>query len=116
MGKRKILCVVALALLFQGCGNHPPASPSSLDTARVAIEEAARYDAAQYASSELTTAQLKLTRAEEALRTGKEEQARRLGEQATIDARYAQAKAQAQHEQNAAIDNRTTAATIQRSR
>ena len=85
----------------------------SIEAAKLAVSEAQRNEAATYAPSELGKAQEKLERAERELKDRDDLEARRLSEQATVDARYAQVRAQAEKEQNAAIENIDTTQTLQ---
>ena len=103
--------LLLLALFTAGCSESVRPVPS-IETARLAISEATRNEAEQYAPSELGLAQGKLTLAEREIKEGNMRAGRRLGEQATIDGRYAQVHAQAQKAQAAATENRDTTETI----
>lgn len=109
---RNLIFLLLLSPLGAGCAAKIPAEPS-IEAARSAISEAKRNEATQYAASELAKAQEKLNLAEEELRNRNLTEARRLGEQATVDARYAQVRAQAEKAQSAATENRDTTETIQ---
>ena len=111
-GKKILIAPLILALFCLGCARTTPPDPS-IEAARSAIGEATRNEAAQYAPSELSKAQQKLSLAEQATRDDHTTIARRLGEQATVDARYAQVRAQAEKAQSAAIETRDTTETIQ---
>lgn len=101
-----------LAVAVSGCGNRPSPLPS-IEAAKLAVSEATRNEANQYAPSELRKAQDKLAQAEVELKKKNDLEARRMSEQATVDARYAQVRAQAEKEQSAAIENIDTTQTIQ---
>jgi hypothetical protein len=85
------LLVVAL-LGLTACANPPPPT-LQLAAARAAIEHAGPL-AAHYAPAELAAAEVKLERAEQALARGDSTQARRLSEEAEVDARLASAMAE----------------------
>ena len=110
------LKVVSFTLLFTliGVGCAGTIRPTqSIETARLAIGEANRNEAAIYAPTELGVAREKLTAAEQESRVEHNTLARRLAEQAGVDARYAQVRAQAEKAQIAATENRDTTETIQ---
>lgn len=107
-----VLAALGVTAFLVGCGSHQSPAPS-IEAARLALSEATRNEAAQYAPSELRKAQDKLAKAEVEMAKKNAIEARRLGEQATVDARYAQVRAQAEKEQSAAIENTDTTQTIQ---
>lgn len=82
-----------LVLLFTGlaaaCATEPPPAVT-LASARAAVEQAGAA-AAQHAPSELAAARTKLQRAQDAAARGDNLQARRLAEEAEVDARLASA-------------------------
>ncbi|MCB0323342.1 MAG: DUF4398 domain-containing protein [Bdellovibrionales bacterium] len=73
--------------------------PLSLASAEEAITQASTATTQRYAAADLAQAKDKLARAREAAEEGENGEARRLAEQATVDARYAEVKAEAQHTQ-----------------
>lgn len=77
---------------LSACGGTPPPR-SELRAAEVAIEEARESDAEQHASSPLSLARDKLSRARAAVDRGDMASARRLSEEAEVDAQYAEAEA-----------------------
>ena len=81
-----------LTLVLAGCASVPPPA-TELSTARAAIEQAAPL-ASRYAPAELAVAQKKLARAEQAMARDDRTQARRLAEEAEVDARFAWAVAE----------------------
>ncbi len=105
------IVLAALLLLASGCSGSRSPKPS-LEVARLAIQEAARYEAGQYAASELSVAEEKLRLAETAAAEDNYEHARRLAEQATVDAQFAQTRALAQRAQIAAVETRDTVQTL----
>jgi len=85
--------VSALSLLaIAACASAPPPA-TELAAARAAIVQAEPV-AAHYARAELAAAQKKLDRAEQALARSDSAQARRLAEEAEVDARLAWAMAE----------------------
>jgi uncharacterized protein YaiL (DUF2058 family) len=116
MQKSDIVRITFLALLFTfvgvGCAVKDRPGPS-IEAAHLAIDEANRNEAGKYAPAELGIAEAKLTSAEHELASKNAAAARRLAEQAAVDARYAQVRAQAEKAQAAAAENRDTTETIQ---
>jgi predicted lipid-binding transport protein (Tim44 family) len=72
-----------------------PAPVGEMSAAQTAITAAEQADAARYAPSDLDRARDKLIRAQAAMQEEDNEEARRLAEQALVDARLAEAKARA---------------------
>ena len=86
----RILMVAAGAALFAGCsGGAPPETELAL--ARSAMDEATRGGAAERAPQQFILAREKLANAEAANQDGQFTEARRLAEQAEVDARLASA-------------------------
>jgi succinate dehydrogenase/fumarate reductase flavoprotein subunit len=83
-----------LAIALGACATAPPPT-EELAGARAAIEAANVAGAARTSSLELTQARQKLSAAELAAHDGDQVKARRLAEQAQVDAEVAQAKASA---------------------
>ena len=82
-------------MLVTACaGLDPGPARREIGLAESSIERAQADDAAVYAASQFRLAQEKLAQAVEALETGNHTVARRLAEQADIDARVAAALAQ----------------------
>ena len=80
------------ALVFAGCSSvRPPRE--EIATAELAVREAQQSKAPQHASLELRMATEKLTRARQAMRDEDYVVARRLAEQALVDAQLAESKA-----------------------
>lgn len=80
------------ALVFAGCSSvRPPRE--ELATAELAVREAQQSKAPQHASLELRMATEKLSRARQAMRDEDHVLARRLAEQALVDAQLAESKA-----------------------
>ena len=78
-----------------GCGGVP-APVAEMSAAQTAVTGAEEADAAKYAPSDLDRARGKLIRAQAAMQEEDNEQARRLAEEALVDARAAEAKARAE--------------------
>jgi hypothetical protein len=77
------------------CGSVP-APVAEMSAAQTAVTGAEEADAARYAPSDLDRARDKLIRAQAAMQEEDNEEARRLAEQALVDARSAEAKARAE--------------------
>ena len=84
--------ILPIALALAACASVPP-PVTELASARAAIEQAAPF-VSHYAPAELAAAQKKLERAEQALARDDRVQARRLAEEAEVDARFAWALAE----------------------
>jgi len=82
---------LAFLMVLAACATEP-APAVELAAARAAIEQAAPV--AEYAPKELAAAQTKLTLAQNALARGDNTRARRLAQQAEVDARLAWALAE----------------------
>ena len=77
------------------CGSVP-APVAEMSAAQTAVTGAEEADAAKYAPSDLDRARDKLIRAQAAMQEEENEEARRLAEEALVDARAAEAKARAE--------------------
>ena len=84
--------ILTLSLVLAGCATASPPE-ADLAAARAALLQAEPV-AHRYASAELGLAQAKLARAEQAMAREDWRTARRLAEEAEVDARYAWALAQ----------------------
>ncbi|MBT8144155.1 MAG: DUF4398 domain-containing protein [Gammaproteobacteria bacterium] len=101
----KIIAAGATMLLAAGCASNPPLNTSSeLGAARTAIEQAERQGAAEHAAVLLNDARKKLSKAETALDNRDYAIAQRYAEQATLDARLAEAKAESEDAQAAVAE------------
>ena len=89
----KALACAALLVLAACAGTPPP--DADLAAARAALLQAEPV-AHRYAQPELKLAQAKLARAEQAMMREDRREARRLAEQAEVDARYAWALAESE--------------------
>jgi hypothetical protein len=89
----RVAATVILPLALAACAASSPPPDSDLAAARAAILQA-EPAAHRYAASELRVAQDKLARAEQAMARDDWREARRLAEEAEVDARYAWALAE----------------------
>jgi hypothetical protein len=87
---RRLVLMASLAL--GACATPPPSPDADLAAARAAVLQAEPV-AHGYAEAELRIAQGKLERAEQAMARDDRREARRLAEEAEVDARYAWALA-----------------------
>jgi hypothetical protein len=89
------LTAVALGALVAACGTTPPPPIETVAAAQTAVTAAEQADAPTLAPAELDRARDKLLRAQAAIQQEENEAARRLAEQAAVDARLAEARARA---------------------
>ena len=80
-----------------GCSSTPPPR-EAVSQAELAVTQAGQGRAPQYAAPELNKARDKLTEAKRAMDAERHAEARRLAEQALVDAQLAEAKAQAEQQ------------------
>ena len=92
-GSEASLAVIALTGLV-ACSSTP-APVGEISSAQTAVTAAEQADAAQHAPADLDRARDKLLRAQAAMQEDENEEARRLAEQALVDARLAEAKSRA---------------------
>lgn len=92
------------ALLFTACATKGSPPLGQIATARASIAQAESAGALQASPVELLASRDKLGRAETALREERYEQARRLAEQAEVDAEVAERKTRAMKAQVAAAE------------
>ena len=89
------------AIVIVGCASMPPPT-EQIAVAKSALASAASAGGSEYASMEMNSAQEKLDRAQQAMKKEDYENARWLAEQAQVDARLAEKKAQSAKAQKAA--------------
>ena len=100
---RWLAAISGAAVLAAGCASAPEPT-AQIESARQAIDDAERAQAAQYAAPELSQARSKLASADTAVQNEEMEQAARLAAEARADAelasaRTAAAKAQAANDE-----------------
>lgn len=108
-----ILVATAGLLSLSGCASVPPPREEVAE-ARLALSEAREAEASQYAPAELRSARKKLEAAEEAMSKDNYTKARRLAEQAFVDAQLAEAKAQAELQRQEVEELRESIETLRR--
>ncbi|WKB54282.1 DUF4398 domain-containing protein [Eleftheria terrae] len=91
----------AAALALAGCASKTPVPNEQMAVSQAAVDAAVSAGATQYAPVELNQARQKLDGAKNALRAEDAMTARRLAEQAEVDARTATAKANAEKSRKA---------------
>jgi type IV pilus biogenesis protein CpaD/CtpE len=107
----KIALAAALATGLAGCASTPPTE--QLAAARAMVGQAQPV-AAREAPLELSVAQTKLARAEDAMQRSEYEAARRYAEQAEVDARLAWTSAENARAQRAAAEVEQGIQTLRR--
>lgn len=97
--RRRFCLLLACGMMaaIYGCTSTPPPQ-ETVAQAELVVTETGQGRAPQYASSELSKARDKLDAAKRAMDAERYTEARRLAEQALVDARLAEAKAQAEQQ------------------
>ena len=108
-----ITTLLAGAMLLVGCGSNPPPPTDTLAQAELAVKQAAQSEAGQYAGADLALAQDKLARSRDALAAEDHVRARRLAEQALVDAELAEARAEAERQVRTAAELRGSVDALQ---
>ena len=98
---RLLLIAVPALLLLGSCASSGPAPVDQIATSKATMAQAQRSGAQEYAAVELLAARDKLDRADEAMRAGRNDDARRLAEESEADALLAEAKARTAQSQKA---------------
>jgi predicted S18 family serine protease len=98
------------ALGMVGCAGKPPLE--ALSQAELAVQEANQITASQYAPVDLQTAREQLDRAKQAMDDEEYDEARRLAEQALVNAQLAEAKAGAEKARQAAAELQKSIQTL----
>jgi hypothetical protein len=104
---------IVTALIVTGCSTVGPPK-DSVAAAELAVQEANKSKAPQYSPLELRMASDKLDEAKRAMNKKEYTQARRLAEEALVDAQVAEAKAASEDARRAAIDLRESLETLRR--
>ena len=84
--------LVGVLMLLAACASTPPAPDSALDAAKVAISNAEKADAGQFAGAELGEAREKLASADSAVREENMIAAERFAQEARVQAELASAR------------------------
>ncbi len=105
--------VVLTALSVAGCSTVGPPK-DSVAAADLAVQEANKTKAPEYSPLELRIARDKLEQAKRAMDKEEYTQARRLAEEALVDAQLATAKANSEEARRAANDLRQSLETLRR--
>ncbi len=117
MGEQKLIrmflaMVTALGLLFlAACASTPPPS-DKLANVGMAIQRARESEAQKYAPLELKLAVEKYEKAKDAVEEEEYERARRLADEALIDAQLAESKAKAEKQKKIAQDMQESVETL----
>ena len=90
------------AVVVAGCASTTPPPTEQMAVSRSAIANAVSAGGSEYASVDMRSAQEKMDRASRAMEKQDYENARRLAEEAQVDARLAEKKAQSAKAQQAA--------------
>ena len=94
---------ISCAVFVAGCASNPPAPTEQMAVSKVAIANAVSAGGAEYASVEMQSAQNKMDGATRAMEKQDYDTARRLAEEAQVDARLAEKKAHSAKAQKAAM-------------
>jgi len=106
-----IVCTTIIGLF--GCASETPPI-NTISTADTALNQAMMVKASEYAPVEMQRAMEKLGRAKQALADEEYEDARRLAEQAQIDAQLAEAKARSGNAREMAQQTQQTIEALRR--
>lgn len=101
----------ALGLTLGGCASAPVPN-EQMAVAEAAVARASTTSTSESAPTELRVANEKLASARAALGAGERETARRLAEQATLDAQVAELHAQARRSRQAALESQDAARVL----
>jgi hypothetical protein len=85
-----------------------------MSQAGLAVQQASKSKAPEYASLELYTAREQLAAAQEAMHKKEYTQARRLAERALVNAQLAETRAEAEQTRRAAVELRTSIEVLRR--
>lgn len=106
------LVLMLLCGMLTACASNAPRPTAELSRAATLTNVAERSGAQQYAGADLDRARDKLKRANYAADEGEQERARRLAEEAAIDAELAAAKASSANAQRSAQEIRDSISTL----
>jgi hypothetical protein len=116
-GKKAAIQLLLLcgAMGLSSCAGKPPAATvSQVSQAELAVQQAGKSKAPEYASLELYTAREQLAGAQEALHKKEYTQARRLAERALVNAQLAETKAQSEQTRRTAAELRQSIEALRR--
>ena len=99
----RLMLVLALALAAAAC-SAPRGPAQEIEKAEMAVDTATKTGVPESAALDMRLARDKLERAKEALQEEDYERAKRLGEQASVDAQVAMAKADSESAREAAAE------------
>ncbi len=105
-----VLLVLSLLAAVSGCAGNPPVS--TVSGADMAINQAMSAKASEYAPIDLQRALDKAARAKQALSDKNYDRARRLAEQAQVDAQAAEARAKSAEAKRTAEEAQKTIETL----
>jgi len=109
------LLLLCGALGLSSCASKPPATTvSQMSQAELAVQQASKSKAPDYASLELYTAREQFAGAQEALHQKEYTQARRWAERALVNAQLAETKAEAEQTRRAAAELRQSIEALRR--
>jgi hypothetical protein len=118
MTSKKVLVHVLLlcgAMGLSSCAGKPPAATvSQVSQADLAVQQASKSKAPEYASLELYTAREQLAGAQDALHRKEYTEARRWAERALVYAQLAETKAEAEQTRRAAAELRQSIEALRR--
>jgi PBP1b-binding outer membrane lipoprotein LpoB len=115
--KKTVLQLLLLcgAMVLSSCAGKPPAATvSQVSQAELAVQQASKSKAPDYASLELYTAREQFASAQEAMHKKDYTQARRLAERALVNAQLAETKAEAEQARRAAAELRQSIEALRR--
>ena len=110
---RSLSLALLVSILFVGCATTAPPPTTQMAQARSAVKQAEDVGAVEYAGIEYRKAQAKLEEAQIALAKKKHDKARRLAEQAAVDAEFAAIKARSAKTQQAVNELRESIRLLQ---
>lgn len=112
LNARRLCAPVLMAAGLAACANEPPPPTAQIGASTQAIASAEQAGALRYAPAALQTARDKLAQAQAAVRADDHVRARRLAEEAQVEAELASVKAQSEAAQVAASAVRRNTETL----
>jgi len=109
------LLLLCGAMGLSSCAGRPPTPVvAEMSQAELAVQQASKSKAPDYASLELYTAREQFAAAQEAMHKKEYTQARRLAERALVNAQLAETKAEAEQTRRAAAELRASSEALRR--